>query len=157
MNFYERYEKLCIACGIKPISEQAAKKIGVTRATISCWKKKGTMPKSETITSIAEQYNVSPDYLLGNTDDFTVACENTQDLNSEITSNVDDTQNDIKKADDQPVMDTATKKEKDDINYFFMSVYQRLDEVDRAKVEAYAQGLLEQEKYDKRSLTLRNA
>ena len=53
MSFFERYEKLCIAQGYKPGSEQAAQALGTNRGTISAWKTSGKPPKTEYLIAIA--------------------------------------------------------------------------------------------------------
>ena len=154
MSFFERYAAVCLDHGIKPMSEQAAQKIGVKRATISAWKTKNTSPKSETVTAIAEAYGVSPDYLLGRTDDPTDYTN--PDLIAEMSGPVlDELGGDVKKA--AAVSRAAAedvRREKERAAYAIVSLYEQLDETDRAKAEAFIQGLLAQDKYLKRKLAL---
>lgn len=63
--FWERFKSLCDAEGIKP--NALGKKIGIGSATITQWKQ-GSDPSAEKIQQIAAYFNVSSDYLLGNTD-----------------------------------------------------------------------------------------
>jgi possible bacteriophage transcriptional regulator (fragment) len=141
MTFFERYEKLCLAKGIKPVSEQAAQIIGVTRGTISAWKRFNSTPKASTVTAIAEAYDVSPNYLLGRTDDptdyagsdsLTGDTKNVTPLKSEVTGDA----------------------EKERYTYSIVALYEQLDATDQAKVEAYMQGLLSHDKYTKRKVAL---
>ena len=69
MTFFDRYKKACEIKGVEPCSQKAADLIGTTRATISIWNSKNTIPKGETIKAIADAYEVSADFLLGRTDD----------------------------------------------------------------------------------------
>ncbi len=70
MNFYERYEALCLRRGIDPCSQSAAEKLGTTRSNISYWKR-GTKPNVEIVRNAANMLQTSADYLLGRTDDDT--------------------------------------------------------------------------------------
>lgn len=152
MTFFERYEKLCIENGIKPMSEQAAQRIGVTRATISAWKKYKSTPKSDTVAAIAEAYGVSPNYLLGRTDDPT-DYSNPDLLSDTPAAVIDELNGDIKKA---VAVQRATAEDvkRERYTYPIVSLYERLDDTDRIKVEAYIQGLLSQDKYTKRKVAL---
>ncbi|MCK8824880.1 helix-turn-helix domain-containing protein [Fuchsiella alkaliacetigena] len=49
--------------------EKLAKKVGVSRATIAGYETKGKEPPYDTLTKLAEIFNVSTDYLLGLTDE----------------------------------------------------------------------------------------
>lgn len=69
MDFFARYKLLCNGKGIEPCSQKAAELIGVARAAISSWGTKGMIPKSDTLKTIADTFEVSVDYLLGRTDD----------------------------------------------------------------------------------------
>lgn len=71
MNFFKRYKKICEAKGIDPCSQKAADLLGSTRATISLWHSKNTVPKGDTVRLIADVYGTSTDFLLGRTDDPT--------------------------------------------------------------------------------------
>lgn len=154
MTFFERYEAICTNEGIKPMSEQAAQKIGVKRATISAWKKNNTIPKAETISAIAEAYGVSPDYLLGRTDD-PVDYAN-PDLIAEMAGPMlEELNGDMRKA---AAVQRATadevRREEERAACPILPMYEQLDETDRIKVEAFMQGLLAQEKYAKRKFAL---
>ncbi|MCI9034033.1 MAG: helix-turn-helix transcriptional regulator [Lachnospiraceae bacterium] len=71
MSFYDQYTTICSEKGLDPCSQKAAKMFGITRATISAWKTKNTMPKGETVAVIANTLHVSADYLLCRTNDPT--------------------------------------------------------------------------------------
>lgn len=68
MNFYERYEYLCKKHGLTPCSDKMAETLGVTKATISNWKRRGSLPNGAAVISIANTFHVSADYILCRTD-----------------------------------------------------------------------------------------
>ena len=124
MSFYDQYEKLCIASGIKPMSEEASKKIGVTRSGISMWRK-GHSPHAETVFAVAKAFGVSVDYF-------------TSDADPDNQVRVGSVNNAT------PEKNAAASK--------FDLYFSALDEIDICKVEAYIQGLLAADKYQKRKL-----
>lgn len=130
MSFYERYEKLVKEYGLLPISEDAAKKINVQRATISVWKRDNKIPTPKILIDIANAYGVSTDYLLCRTDDPTDYTRITgQD---KLTA----------------AQKIATQAEEE--AEYFSSMYMSLDEIDRAKVQAYIEAKLDDEKYSRK-------
>lgn len=60
--FYDIYMELSKQRGISP--SKAADEIGINRATVTNWKKKGATPSGETLAKIAEYFNVTVDSLL---------------------------------------------------------------------------------------------
>ncbi len=64
MSFYDRYERVCRLRGLEPCSQHAAELFGITKGTISAWKRNSSAPKGETIILIANGLGVSADYLL---------------------------------------------------------------------------------------------
>lgn len=69
MRFFDRYFLLCQERGLQFSSQEMANRLGVTRAAISSWKVKGTLPSAEVIVRIANTLDTSCDYLLGRTDE----------------------------------------------------------------------------------------
>lgn len=65
MDFYNIYKALCIETGKSATG--VALELGVHRSTVSNWKNGGT-PRREILNKIANYFDVSVDYLLGNTD-----------------------------------------------------------------------------------------
>lgn len=65
--FWDRFYDLCIKHGTKPLP--VVKEIGVATGSVTKWKN-GASPNSETLLKIAQYFDVSTDYLLGNTDDM---------------------------------------------------------------------------------------
>ena len=61
--FYDIFLQLCNEKGIKPTPVTEA--IGVNKSSATKWKK-GATPNSDTLQKLAEYFNVSVDYLLGN-------------------------------------------------------------------------------------------
>lgn len=61
--FSERLKDLRIDAGMT--SDQLAKKIGVTKSTISFWENGVNEPKASYIVACAKVFSVSTDYLLG--------------------------------------------------------------------------------------------
>lgn len=120
MNFYEQYTAICSEKGLDPCSQKTAELFGVTRATISSWKSKNTIPKGETVAIMANVLHVSADYLLCRTSDPTdYSCQN------------------------QIVHTDAVQQEIPRI----LDLYNQLDSLDRIRVEAYIEGILTKDKY----------
>lgn len=63
MTFWEQFYNLCQINGTKP--NPVAKELGFSSATVTQWKN-GSVPSSKSVSKIAEYFNVSTDYLLGN-------------------------------------------------------------------------------------------
>lgn len=122
MNFFERYAATCTEHGIEPCSQRAADLFGISRSTISSWNTKNTFPKGETVAAIADALGVSADYLLGRTD------------------------NPIDYANSAPVVEDVSRDYMGAIPDF-VSKFRMLDDVDKAKAEAYLDGLLSADKY----------
>jgi transcriptional regulator with XRE-family HTH domain len=146
MSFYERYESICIRQGLEPCSQAAADKFGVTRATISIWKSRNTTPKGDTVAAIADAFGISSDYLLGRTDDPTDYSN--PDLVAELSGPVlDHFDGDVKKAlDFQRAVEADVAKERRN-RPRILDLWERLDDVDKARVEAYLDGILTADKY----------
>lgn len=62
--FYDKLKELCEENGIKP--SRVAMECGFSKGTITHWKNDGTIPQREILLKIADYFNVSVDYLLGN-------------------------------------------------------------------------------------------
>ena len=122
MSFFERYAATCTEHGIEPCSQRAADLFGISRSTISSWNTKNTFPKGETVAAIADALGVSADYLLGRTD------------------------NPIDYANSAPVVEDVSRDYMGAIPDF-VSKLRMLDDVDKAKAEAYLDGLLSADKY----------
>lgn len=60
--FYDVFEKLCAEKGVKP--GRAADEIGISRATVTNWKKNGYSPRRNILEKIAKYFSVSVDTLL---------------------------------------------------------------------------------------------
>lgn len=125
--FYERYQKLCEQAGLKPSEDQAAKLFGTTRASISTWKTKDIVPKPQTLVNIANHFHVSVDYLLGRVPDAV----DYVDMEQAVAERV--------KTEYEYEHITATTLWKN---------YSALDQIDKAKLEAFLAGLLSAEKYN---------
>ena len=61
--FFDKYSELCKKKGKTPTG--VAIELNVSRATVNYWKN-GNVPKHDTLIKIANYFNVSVDYLLGN-------------------------------------------------------------------------------------------
>lgn len=122
MSFFERYAATCTEHGIEPCSQRAADLFGISRSTISSWNTKNTFPKGETVAAIADALGVSADYLLGRTDnpiDYANSAPVVEDVSCDYMGAIPD----------------------------FVSKFRMLDDVDKAKAEAYLDGLLSADKY----------
>ena len=134
MSFWERYEKLCMDAGYKPISEQAAQVIGIKRQNISTWKKSGNPPTYGALIKIADAYGVSTDFLLERTDDPTDYSNPGLNLDKNAKKTVA-----LQRAPAGSMGSGATPKG--------ITLYAQLDDSDKNKVEGFMQGLLAQDKY----------
>jgi len=67
MNFYERFEALCKSRGMSPQSKKILDMLKVTSPTVTGWKG-GSLPKVDVLLRIAQYFDVTTDYLLGNDD-----------------------------------------------------------------------------------------
>ena len=61
--FFDQFVALCKAKGVSP--NFVAREIGVSSGSVTAWKQ-GTLPRSATLSKIADYFCVSTDYLLGN-------------------------------------------------------------------------------------------
>ena len=62
MSFYDKYTSLCEFKGVSPT--KAALDIGLSKATPTKWKKTGATPNGETLSKIADYFQVSEHFLL---------------------------------------------------------------------------------------------
>lgn len=69
--YYEIFESLCSAKGVKPIDVSRA--TGISTATLTSWKKGKYTPKSDKLSLIADYFNVSLEYMTGNAERQTVS------------------------------------------------------------------------------------
>lgn len=147
MNFYERYSATCIGHGIEPCSQKAATLFGISRSTISSWNTKNTFPKGETVAAIADALGVSADFLLGRTDD-PVDYTNGDLIAEQDPAILEHFNGDVRKAVEfQKAVAEDVARQKAGIVPDFVSKYRMLDDVDRAKADAYLDGLLSADKY----------
>jgi transcriptional regulator with XRE-family HTH domain len=72
--FYNKFVQLCQRDGISP--SKAASLIGFNRSSVSMWKAQGYTPRREILVKIANYFNVSVDYLLGEEDKEKKTTEN---------------------------------------------------------------------------------
>ena len=144
--FYDRYEKAALSAGMKPVSNAVAQVLGITRASITQWKSKNLTPKGETVKAIADLFHVSTDFLLERTDDPTDYTN--PDLIAEIsTATLDEMDGDVKKAVEfQKAVEDDVQAEKMQASLIWRQ-YMLLDQLDRAKLDAYLAGLLSADKY----------
>ena len=62
--FYDIFLKLCAEKGVTPY--KVSKETGINQSTIAMWKKQGTNPGSEALIVLAEYFDTTPAYLMGN-------------------------------------------------------------------------------------------
>ena len=117
MIFFERYAAACQRKGYDPCSISISKIIGASVSTISHWKQSAISPKGDILVNIADNLDVSCDYLLGRTDDMT---DYTKMMYRTTNENV-------------------------------IRNFERLDTVDKKRIEGYMDGLLVNEKYNKKN------
>ena len=61
--FYDVFEKLCRENGVS--LAQVRKDLSISQSTMASWKSRNLTPKSDTLQRLAEYFNVSVGYLLG--------------------------------------------------------------------------------------------
>ena len=148
--FYDVFKKLCDDRGINPT--RASVEIGFSRGSVSYWKKRylegfDAKPDSYTAEMIADYVDVSVDYLLGRTDDPIDYDKNGDALAEIPLTYVEAANGDMKKARQMMLaVDADALRERDAMPEVYRQ-YLKLDEIDRAKVEAYITGLLSSDKY----------
>lgn len=64
MLFYDIFEQLCKEMGVTPT--QAARDNGISQSVVSMWKKRGSTPNAVTLVQLAEYFDTTPAYLMGN-------------------------------------------------------------------------------------------
>lgn len=148
--FYDVFKKLCDDRGISPT--HASEEIGFSRGSVSYWKRRcmegsDAKPDSYTAEKIADYFGVSVDYLLGRTDDPIDYDKNGDALAEIPLTYVEAANGDLKKARQMMLtVDADALHERDAMPDVYRQ-YLKLDEIDRAKVEAYISGLLSSDKY----------
>ena len=63
MGFYENYVQLCSRMGKTPSG--AAREMGISKASVSCWKSRKTEPTDANKQRIADYFGISVDELMG--------------------------------------------------------------------------------------------
>lgn len=145
-NFYKRYEEKCIEKGLDPCAQSTAERMEVTRATISQWNKRGSIPKGETVKLMADMLGVSADWLLDRTDDPTDYTRGDL-IAQESGPALDALGGDVAKAVAfHRAVDADAARENAPTPYV-LRIYERLDPMDQARVVAYIEGILTQDRY----------
>lgn len=70
--FFDRFSALCEEADTYP--NVVAKINGISSGSVTAWKK-GTIPRPETLSKLAEHFCVSVDYLVGNSDKRNISLE----------------------------------------------------------------------------------
>lgn len=68
--FWDRFVTLCNQSGVTPTSVVST--VGISAGSVTAWKR-GSQPRPDKVKAIADFFHVSPEYLLGQTDDRTPA------------------------------------------------------------------------------------
>ena len=77
MTFFERVEALCVENGVSP--DKLCKDLGLSNATATKWRK-GAEPRNATKRAVADYFNVSIEYISGETDEKNTPRENPEGL-----------------------------------------------------------------------------
>ena len=56
--------------------DQLATKLGVSKSRVNMWENNGTIPRGDVLIQLANFFNVSTDYLLGNDDNSAISSSN---------------------------------------------------------------------------------
>lgn len=148
--FFDTFKKLCDDKGVTPT--KASNEIGFSKGSVSYWKKKwqqgiDSKPDSYTAAKIADYFGVSVDYLLGRTDDPIDYSDNDL-IASQSPAVLSHFDGDVKKAVAfQNAVDADVANECKENTSELFNKYGMLDSIDKAKVEAYIDGLLSADKY----------
>lgn len=119
--FWDNFVALCCEADTTPTA--VVLKLGLARSNITTWKK-GTVPNAVTLKKIANYFNVSVNYLVGNEGSITISKNDMKGTynvignNSRIVTNVEEQQ--------------LTTQEKELLEYF-----RKLCELDKAKAILY--------------------
>ncbi len=152
MTFFDRYLEICADKNIQPYSQKAADLFGVTKATITTWRKNNSIPKGDTLINMADALQVSVDYLLGRTDN--PVNYDDMDLQAELAGPVmDELNGDTEKAlaFQRACAEDAARETRPASATRIQSLYNQLDFVDQIRVEAYIEGVLAADKYRRTS------
>mgnify|MGYP002869208777 CR=1 FL=1 len=139
-QFMDRYKDLCESNNIKPYSQHMAEIAKVTRATITNWEKNDNVPDGDIVARIARALGTTTDYLLGLSDTKYPMAIQTATGNNNV--NAIAASNGTAMA---TVHNTATQGTK-----AFAEIaadYEKLDMLDRIRVQAYIAGILTSDKY----------
>ena len=159
MSFFERFADLCAERGLDPCSATVEAMIGIKKTTISSWKTRNTYPKGENVAAIADAFHVSADYLLERTDDPPDYTDGDflASLDAEILAHAGGDPRRalaMQKARDEDGLRENAKRLKAEQD--LLRKIRRFDTIDREKLDAYLEGLLSADKYD-RTLQAKNA
>lgn len=92
--FYDTLKTLCDERNISP--SKAATECGISRSTVTWWKQHKTNPNSEQLSKLANYFNVSIDYLLGNEQEKALVL--TKKDERDISKRLDQTLSDLENA-----------------------------------------------------------
>ena len=67
LAFYNKFAQLCREKGVTPT--QVARDVKIAQPVVSLWKTRGSTPNASTLSTLAEYFGVSIDYLLGREDE----------------------------------------------------------------------------------------
>lgn len=118
--FYERYIELCGSINKSPTA--VALDIGVSRGTVSNWKK-GAIPNDVTLAKIANYFKVSISYLIGNNGSINISGNNLNGTYNMVGNS--------------PQMNVAKPEELTAQEHELLTQFRRLSEYDKAKAFIY--------------------
>ncbi len=125
--FYERLKLLCAEKGIKLTN--LIQELGMSSGNMNKWKN-GVVPKGNTLSKLADYFNVSVDYLIGKTDEQT-NIYHTNNINSNFVQGNNSGSISIKNIEQKPKEIQQNNLSKEEIG--ILNVYRSLDIRDRAK------------------------
>lgn len=133
--FWNKFVKLCAEREKSPTA--VVLELGLARSTVTNWKR-GAVPNNVTVIKVANYFNVSPDYLIGDGDSLTIQGNTITGGNNAIGENNSIMVND---ATEKEASQFLTSQEKELIGYF-----RELTEIERAKAFLYIAELGEKER-----------
>lgn len=125
--FYERLKLLCTEKGIKLTN--LIQELGMSSGNMNKWKN-GVVPKGNTLSKLADYFNVSVDYLIGKTDEQTNTYH-ANNINSNFVQGDNSGSISIKNIEQKPKEIQQNDLSKEEIG--ILKVYRSLDIRDRAK------------------------
>lgn len=157
MSFYDTFETLCNKKGVTPTG--AARDNGISQSVVGMWKKRGSVPKYETLKKLANYFNVTVDQLVAEREHADSIIDHMKekiaDLNELAYGNLksaDEVEKDIEntKAAAQAAFALSQLDVNEQIADEFIDVFLLLNDEGQQKVVEYADDLIKIPQYQRK-------